>query len=482
MAAAHERAEAQYRWAGGAVEQLLDDLGDWSRTRPDDLRDARQRLLQRALVIQQEFLDRHGAAPAVELDLARTHVRIALLKQALGDGPGADAAYQQAQALVEEQLRRRPDDRRAREQAAATLSHGGQYWRGRGRTDEAIRCFVRAADLYRGLASASPAEPSFARLHAQAVAHQGGCLVDAKDLSAAEARLGEAIALFAALPPASDATERGQHLVQTAECHFQLGLALRHLGRPAEAADALRAAADLQQRLTAENPRHVSNTERLANTQAILGDVYLGLSEQVRAADAYRVAVAMWQRLVNVYPHDARYRAAVAAVQINLANTLNKLGTAPEEVDRLVPLAVAHARFALTQEHTRAGFGSIFQAALACQGNVAVGRKQHALVAATADQIVAGPPLGKGEEAVRAALYLGTAAQLVRQDPKLSAERRAERSGQYDDRAVRHLRTAVERGFSDAARLRAVPQLKSLQDRDDYRQLLAEVEAKAGAK
>jgi hypothetical protein len=64
-------------------------------------------------------------------------------------------------------------------------------------------------------------------------------------------------------------------------------------------------------------------------------------------------------------------------------------------------------------------------------------------------------------------------------DDKLPEGKRKELAQSYADRAVEALRQAVARGYKDAAHLKKDPDLDPLRGRDDFRKLLAEVEAAA---
>jgi hypothetical protein len=63
----------------------------------------------------------------------------------------------------------------------------------------------------------------------------------------------------------------------------------------------------------------------------------------------------------------------------------------------------------------------------------------------------------------------------------LAANRLSAKQIEYADRAMELLTQAVKFGYDNATRLRSDSDLTLLQDRDDFRKLVAELESKANA-
>jgi hypothetical protein len=84
-----------------------------------------------------------------------------------------------------------------------------------------------------------------------------------------------------------------------------------------------------------------------------------------------------------------------------------------------------------------------------------------------------------GDDAYAAACGLALGVRAVEADPETDAQRRQEQACSYADQALAMLRTAVAKGFQDAAQLKQDPDLDPLRKREDFRKLLADLEAKA---
>jgi hypothetical protein len=77
-----------------------------------------------------------------------------------------------------------------------------------------------------------------------------------------------------------------------------------------------------------------------------------------------------------------------------------------------------------------------------------------------------------------ATLLVTACIPVARRDTRLAEERREALARSYGDRAVSLLREAVARGFTDVGQLRKDARFGPLHARDDFRKLIAEVEAK----
>jgi hypothetical protein len=84
----------------------------------------------------------------------------------------------------------------------------------------------------------------------------------------------------------------------------------------------------------------------------------------------------------------------------------------------------------------------------------------------------------------KAAGLLARCVALAEKDESLTKPKRKELSRSYGDEAMALLRQAIDRGFNDADYLNRADEFKALQSRDDFKKLLADIQAKnaTGAK
>src|SRR5262249_15243744 len=106
------------------------------------------------------------------------------------------------------------------------------------------------------------------------------------------------------------------------------------------------------------------------------------------------------------------------------------------------------------------------------------GLGDHAAAVQTADEL---SRLGwePATDAYAAARALATSAAAVEGDASLPEAERQKRVRSYADQAMDMQRQAVAKGYHDAARLKAARTLDPLRSREDFKQLLAELERKA---
>jgi hypothetical protein len=78
-----------------------------------------------------------------------------------------------------------------------------------------------------------------------------------------------------------------------------------------------------------------------------------------------------------------------------------------------------------------------------------------------------------------AACLLGRCILLVQQDIKLPLPQSQKLQQEYGDQAIALLRKAIQKGYRDAEEMREEPDLQVLHEREDFQQLLRELEAKA---
>lgn len=104
-----------------------------------------------------------------------------------------------------------------------------------------------------------------------------------------------------------------------------------------------------------------------------------------------------------------------------------------------------------------------------------LGLGDHARIAASADEMARfayDPP----NDNYLAACFLSRCVPLADKDAKLDEDKRKELKERYADRALELLRLAVARGYRNTARMKAEPDLEPLRGREDFRQLLADLE------
>lgn len=373
------------------LANLADDLTDLPGSEP-----LRLALLQETLAYYDGFNARAGDDPTLVDQRFEAHVKVASLRQRLGEPDAAIAEFQAARRLLAGRVSHRPSDPEWRARLAA-VEHGiSAVLADAGRHTEAVAACDEAIRQYEWLRNGRPDDPRPALQLAEAwinrgtsrLAQQPPDLDDAvRSLQRSIALLGEvertraddsavvhrlAIALHnlaavqrqAGLPAAIETAERSVALL-TRLCTSDsapddrladLALAMRTqaslrsaAGEPATAIDLLRRAIGEQERLVRRSPAIVRYRRDLALCVADLGKLLCDVGEQAEADEAFRYAENVFQALVADFPGVTPHLTGLAALLNNVGVMTAARGRHADAVP-LFTRAIAAQRRAMLQQ------------------------------------------------------------------------------------------------------------------------------------
>jgi serine/threonine-protein kinase len=442
--------------------------------------------------------------------LARSYNDLGLLLADLGRGSEAEGAIRQSLALLAQLAADFPAEPEYRQELAGSHRNLGTLLEALGRRAEAEAAYRRALDLLKQLAADPPSGPEYRHHLAQSHNNLGNVLKDLGQRPEAEAAYGRARALleqltvdFAAVP---------QYRQELAMCYANLGMLLKDLGRGPEAEAAYRRALDLQKRLTADLPSVPVYRRDLAMCYNALGILLAALGRTSEAEAVYQQALTLQAQLAADFPAVPQYAVDLGAVYCDFAHLLRDRrgpaaslewyakaqavlrpvldkelvrGTArlflrnvhwgrAEALDRLGRHAEAAADWeqaiARNDERPSEGWLGLRRAlSLARAG-------QHREATAAVEALLQPGNVASGALYDAACVYALAAAQAARAAPPQTSSLRAE---QWASRAVALLRQTVQKGYSNVAHMKKDADLDALRPRPDFRQLLADLEAKA---
>jgi hypothetical protein len=179
------------------------------------------------------------------------------------------------------------------------------------------------------------------------------------------------------------------------------------------------------------------------------------------------------QSLVEEFPRVPAYQVELANAQEKLARALLRRSE-PSAARPLLEQAVSHYRagLALSPQAAPCGFLSSASWVLA---DTLLRLGNHREAARVADGLPATCP-DHWRECYQAARLLTRCVQMAQQDAPLGEEQRRELVEQYSRRAVELLRAAFRRGYDDLAFVKTDRGLDVLRARDDFKQLLRDLE------
>jgi tetratricopeptide (TPR) repeat protein len=297
-----------------------------------------------------------------------------------------------------------------------------------------------------------------------------------KDLGGAKACQEQARDLFREL--AAEDRSSAEYRSRLAECHTNLGVVLREMGRAPEARDAYREGITSLERALADFPGDPRLQKALALARYNLGNLLLDTDGPAAAEPVYRAAVPLWERQAADFPARSELRDMLGVSLHNLAIALSGQAKLDES------LALLERATRLHEEVVRAGSRSAahhshLRNAYITHGEVLCKLGRHAGAAesaARAAKVLPKDPAG----VVPAVRVLAECVRLAGQDGGLPEDRRRQLAAEYGRQAVALLRQAVARGHKDVGALADDPALKPLHGHPEFETFRSEVRPAEG--
>jgi tetratricopeptide (TPR) repeat protein len=328
----------------------------------------------------------------------------------------------------------RADLARALTKLGASIAQEESESRLREASREARAAFTRARALGEALVAEAPTVPRFRSDLATTLFLAGHLARKLKEYDEAIALHEKSIRLGEAL--ARDYPDIVQYQNDFANGLTHLGLTLVDAGRPAEALPHFERAAAVYEAVVRKNPADVGTASLVAGTANNRGLALAKLGRHEEAVRAFREAIDRELVCMGRDPKRFQYRHWLSLHYQNLGRSLRALGRKDEAI------AVLQARIELHRQSPPEHRDVTVQYDIACD----------------MAQIV--PLIGRGKK-----------------EAELTDAERAERK-QYADRAMEALRRAVADGFYDLPLFRTDEDLGPIRGRDDFKQLMVELEAK----
>jgi thiol-disulfide isomerase/thioredoxin/tetratricopeptide (TPR) repeat protein len=262
--------------------------------------------------------------------------------------------------------------------------------------------------------------------------------------------------------------------IQLAYTHAQLAQLQRRARRYGPARASYEEAIRLRERLIADFPGHPIHRYRTASYRFELADLLDEQGEAKEAESLYRRALAEQEQLVKDYPEDANYRQALFDTAGSLAVLLEL--ARPQEAQRLLE-RVAHDRWqdgVANAGSLEAVVNSGYELADYLQRH---GR--HADVARLAAEITREFSTSPDVH-YHATCYAARAVKALEGDVALAPGDRPPLADTYARQAMELLRRAAQLGWKDREHMFLDGDLDPLRGRSDFRDLLAELDKRAG--
>jgi tetratricopeptide (TPR) repeat protein len=307
-----------------------------------------------------------------------------------------------------------------------------------------------------------------------------------------------------------------EYRLQLAAAHHDRGSLLERLDRPGEAEVAYRLAVDIRERLVTEFPGVPGYRQQLAQTHNNFGNLLKNWGKYDEADIALRRALEIREKLARDFPDVAEYALDLGASYCNVGHLVRDTGDPEAALDwfqqaiaRLEPLVTREpglmpaTRFLRNSHWGRATtldvLGQHAEATRDWERALELddGSARDELRAAFAGSRLRGSQKEKdsagclaaaaeNESLQRtdtvwlydAACFRGVTAAVILEDANTEAADAARLAREQGDLAMDWLHKAVAAGFTDVDHLQQDSDLDALREREDFKKLLAELEAK----
>jgi tetratricopeptide (TPR) repeat protein len=468
-----EKAEANFRAAREAVDQMLTRVAQNPLANVPHMTPVRRQLLEDALRFYRRFLRRRGSDAEVRRETARAYRRLGDIGLLLGRHAQAGKDYLRAIALQEKLSAEYPGVPAYRQDLEASHTNRGHFLRETRQPAKAEGAFRHALALAKQLAADFPGVPAHRKELADRHFNLGTLLSEVGRPGEAEKCYAEALRLQEKL--VTEFPNEAELRVGLARSFSNLGLLLQDRGRPGQAEKALRRS--IAARLTVRGARAETPEYRfdLANSYNALGVVLWGQDRLREAEDEFRKAARIQRRLTRDFPSVPDYRSQLGGTLSNLGVLLFDQG-ALAEARRLLEEAVRGQQDALRANPQNPFYRDFLRKHAAALADTLL-KLNDAIGAAAAARIPL--PYADGwQDYYAAAHVLARCVRLVEKDAKLPEARRRALAEEFAGRAVGLLREAVRSGYQDAKALRKDPAFEALRARDDFRSVLAALRKK----
>jgi thiol-disulfide isomerase/thioredoxin len=342
--------------------------------------------------------------------------------------PGIRLEFLREGLQLSEQFRKERGDPASRRLNARLYRVLGDLWQERSDAVRAQDAYGKALKLLNRLAKDFPQEGNYRADLALTLAQQAKVAQGANEYAQAEAALNRAVGLLEEL--ARQAPAEWKHRQAAAEYRFTLGTFFEERDQAAKAQEAYRAALDQQEKLAADSPKEVAVHQQLAATAAALGWL-LDLTNPTEAQDFLQRAVAAWRRVNDIQPSSPDARQGLLSAYNDLV-------------------------FFFTT------------------------RGMHGQLPPLGEQLRGDRP-NDGSMTYNAACWLADAVRVVQKSTALSADERRRLEDGYAEAAVRLLDKAIKEGYVDRAHMEADTDLDPLRQRQDFQQVLTDLERHTAA-
>jgi serine/threonine protein kinase/tetratricopeptide (TPR) repeat protein len=465
--------EAQYRHklarAQGNLGVELAKLGN----QPDA-----DTAFRRGIALRTKLVDDFPEDLKYQLELANNYNDLGFLRELQRNYPEAEGNYRVALDLKEKIVAAAPADDQPKYQTelARGLTVLGQLARKQEKYAQSEQIFRRAVEMHEKQMGKGGDTPRERQGLANCYSGLGIALAELKRMPEAEKTFRQALEVRRKLTDDYPGVLEYRRELANASGDFAYFLTLQK--KQAAAEGPYRQTLELRNAIVAQTGAVPVYRVELAKSHHDLAWVLSVTSRPKEAESEWRAALELWQKLARDLPKVPDFQDGLAGTLTNLAKLHNQRGNFKAALT-LLEKARTHSQAALDGRPKDPGFRESYRDHLVAMAQSRLGLTDHARLATTADELAR---FGHepANDTFDAATMLASSVMLVSKDAAVGETKRKELAQNYGDRALALLRKAVERGFTDAARMKQDTRLEAIRARPEFQKLLATLEAKKG--
>jgi eukaryotic-like serine/threonine-protein kinase len=425
-----------------------------------------------ALVLQKELAADFPSRPEFRLYVATVHSNLGRVLRDTGRLREAEAAIADSLAIKKQLVADFPTRLEFRRELSGGYHHLGDLLYERGRLKEAAAAYTESIALQKQVVVEFPNRPKYREGLGETLNNLGILLRVMRRPKEAQDTYSEALAMFKQL--AADFQTVPEYREIVARIHNNRGNLLRDTGRPMESEADFISALNLLKQLATDFPTRPEFRRELAMSCTNMG-ILLKNTGRLKQADAhYADALALEQQLAADFPKRPDLRSDLAGTCISLA--LLRLGQrdfhgAIEYLEKAAP----HREAALEANPRNPAYLEVYGDNLTAliQASAGLGDKSAAIQAAEKRlNLGLDPP----RDAYNAACGLSLCIPIVETNEPATKEERDKQAQFFGDEAMKMLSEAVAKGWNDTSHMKQDTDLDPLREREDFKELLAELE------
>jgi serine/threonine protein kinase len=442
---------------------LLCDIGRLQEAAKDN---------ERALSIRKQLSADFPSRPELRKDLASSHNDRGNLLRITGRFKEAEQDYDQALSIHKQltaEFSFRPE---FRQDLAGSHSNRGLLLRDTGRLKEAEKDYDQALSIRKQLAAEFPFRPEFRQDLADVHNNRGLLLSDTGRMQEAEQDYDQALSIQEQL--AAEFPSRPEFRQELARSRNNRGALLSATGRLQEAAKDYERALSIRKQLSADFPSRPEFRKDLAESHSNRGVVLYTMGRLQEAERDYEQALSIRKQLATEFPNQPDIQNDLAGTCVNLALLQQQLRNWAA-AKRLLLEGRRHHLTVLKANPSHPTYREFYRNHLMVLATVHAGLLEQEDAVRTAETR---RDLGWNApaDAYGATCFLSRCIPIVAQHDKLDDKQRKEAARFYGDAAMKLLREAVSKGYSDVVHMKKDTDLDPLREREDFQKLVAELE------